>query len=231
MDVLTLLKKENRPMRPAEIAKALKKTPEGVRSRLCRLAKEGVVARTSEGYYIPSDDAQDETSWLNPGPRPNNGVPGNGRQRCLGNGKATEAGNTYPSETAFDKHNIRQKLTAQPELEPPSPPPDPVMDAALEPVNRRLEVMAASRIAEVMEPAPAPAEAALACFCKMALNQMAAAIQANNGIFQGFFRPEPEPPSLYLLAADALVRQRLAETIVKNLLPNISHGPGTFFNL
>lgn len=107
MDILTLLKKEGRPLMPAEAAKILKKTSAGVRSRLCRLAKEGAVVRLPEGYILAAAAGEDPAlSWLDsdtPRQRPakapiyDGNVLGNGRRRCpgngLGNGQAMYSGN------------------------------------------------------------------------------------------------------------------------------------------
>jgi len=112
-------------MKPAEIAKALKKTSAGVRSRLCRLAQAGAVVRLPEGYMLADATGEDPAlSWLDgdtPRQRPANehiydrGLLGNGGKRCpgnelgnvLGNEEATEEGNeggsVYSPETVFSE--------------------------------------------------------------------------------------------------------------------------------
>ncbi|MEW6424723.1 MAG: hypothetical protein AB1523_08265 [Bacillota bacterium] len=112
MDILTLLKKEGRPLMPAEAAKILKKTPAGVRSQFCRLSKAGIITRVPGGY-IPADAAQDEDdfSWIDAGPRQRSNdndtsiydrnslrnvrqrCPGNGEGNVFRNGQATYSGN------------------------------------------------------------------------------------------------------------------------------------------
>lgn len=97
MDVLALLRRENRPLMPAEIAKRLGKTPAGVRSRLCRLAQEGLVARTEEGYIILEEPPRGEGHEREESPAPPV------RQRCLDNARQrvqVTAGNAFGQHQA-----------------------------------------------------------------------------------------------------------------------------------